>query len=46
MKMLRWQVRVQRHLVGTGQADMKYLGLRMVEPDDRMEMGGHICCPL
>jgi hypothetical protein len=46
MKMLGFQVRVQRQLVGTGQADMKYLGLRMVEPDDGMEMGRHICCPL
>jgi hypothetical protein len=45
MKMLRWQVRVQRILVGTRQADMKDLGLRMVEPNDRMEMARHVYYP-
>jgi hypothetical protein len=33
---------VHNDFVFAGQADMEYLGLRMVDPDDRMEMCCHV----
>jgi hypothetical protein len=40
--MSRGHVRMQDNLVLARQADVEDLGLRMVDPDDRMEMGRHV----
>jgi hypothetical protein len=42
VKMPRRQVWMQGNLVVAGQADVENLGLRMVDPDDRMEVGRHV----
>ena len=45
VKVSRGQVGMQNNLVLTRQADMEYLGLGMVDPDDRVEVGWHVRCP-
>jgi hypothetical protein len=34
-------MRMQHHFIFAGQADMKNLGLRMIDPDDGVKMGRH-----
>ena len=41
MQMARGQMRMQDDLVVARQPDMKDAGLRVVDPDDRVKMGGH-----
>ena len=46
VKVFRGHVWMHNDFVFAGQADMEYLGLRMVDPDDRMEMCCHVLVPL
>jgi hypothetical protein len=43
MDVARLQMRMQVDLVGAGQSDVEYLGLFMIDPDDRVEVGLHDC---
>src|SRR6202166_28442 len=42
VKVPRAQVRMQSDLVWARQADVEYLGLRMVDPNDRMKVRRHV----
>jgi hypothetical protein len=42
VKVFRGQMRMHNGLVLTGQADVKNLGLGMIDPNDRVEVGRHV----
>lgn len=41
IKLPRWQLRMQHHLVLAQEPDVKDASLGMVDPNDRVEVGGH-----
>jgi hypothetical protein len=43
MKVPRGQAWMQNNLVFAQEPEVEYPSLRMVDPDDRVEVGGHAC---